>query len=122
MKVTTQYGLVAVCYIAKQGGIVRAQDIKMPKLEFGEVSIEYLHKVLQALVRGRVLDSKRGPRGGFTLARPPSETTLLDVVEAVEGEMRSDCPLVNEKVQEAMEEITNRVRGYLMLTPISHMI
>ena len=45
----------------------------------------YLAKQLQALVRAGVLAATTGPRGGFRLARPAPEITLLHVVEAVDG-------------------------------------
>lgn len=45
----------------------------------------YLAKQLQALVRAGVLAATTGPRGGFRLARPASEVTLLSIVEAVDG-------------------------------------
>ncbi|MFA1537824.1 RrF2 family transcriptional regulator [Actinomadura monticuli] len=45
----------------------------------------YLAKQLQALVKGGVLAATTGPRGGFRLARPASEITLLHIVEAVDG-------------------------------------
>ncbi|WP_028926846.1 RrF2 family transcriptional regulator [Pseudonocardia acaciae] len=45
----------------------------------------YLNKQLQALVRAGLLTSTSGPRGGFRLARPLSEITLMDVVAAIEG-------------------------------------
>ncbi|WP_367137018.1 Rrf2 family transcriptional regulator [Saccharothrix sp. HUAS TT1] len=45
----------------------------------------YLAKQLQALVRAGVLTATTGPRGGFRLARPAAEVTLLQVVEAVDG-------------------------------------
>lgn len=44
----------------------------------------YLSKVLRDLVVARLVKSFRGPRGGFTLARPPEEITILDVVNAVD--------------------------------------
>jgi Rrf2 family protein len=47
---------------------------------------EYLKKRLQALVRAGILRSTRGVRGGFGLARPPDQITLLDVVVALEGD------------------------------------
>lgn len=46
----------------------------------------YLTKHLQALVRAGLLRSTPGPRGGYSLQRLPEETTVLDVVQAVEGD------------------------------------
>ncbi|OWA13895.1 hypothetical protein B9W62_04180 [Streptomyces sp. CS113] len=48
----------------------------------------YLNKQLQHLVRAGLLVSVPGPRGGFRLARPLADTTLRDVVEAIEGDAR----------------------------------
>jgi len=45
----------------------------------------YLAKQLQALVRAGVLTGTTGPHGGFRLARPAAEITLLEIVEAVRG-------------------------------------
>jgi Rrf2 family protein len=45
----------------------------------------FMAKILRSLVRARLLRSSRGVHGGFSLARPASRITLLDVVEAIEG-------------------------------------
>lgn len=45
----------------------------------------YLAKHLQALTRAGLLTATPGPNGGFRLARPASEITVLDVVDAIEG-------------------------------------
>jgi Rrf2 family protein len=44
-----------------------------------------LAKQLQALVRAGALTATTGPRGGFRLARPAADITLLQIVEAVDG-------------------------------------
>lgn len=49
------------------------------------VPAAYLAKQLQALTRAGLLAATTGPRGGFRLARPASDITLLDIVEAVDG-------------------------------------
>ena len=54
-----------------------------------EVSEAHLSKVLQRLAKVGLLNSARGPKGGFVLARPAEEITLLDVYEAVDGPL---CP------------------------------
>jgi Rrf2 family protein len=46
----------------------------------------YLAKHLQALARAGVIRSEPGARGGYSLARPAHEITLLEVVLALEGE------------------------------------
>src|SRR5438309_4078219 len=53
--------------------------------EFHGVPAAYLAKHLQALSRAGIVEAVAGPRGGYRLARPAADVTLLDVVEAVEG-------------------------------------
>ncbi len=49
------------------------------------IPARYLEQIFQRLRRAGLVTSKRGPGGGYRLARPPSEITLRDIVEAVEG-------------------------------------
>lgn len=53
--------------------------------EFHGVSTSYLLKHLQALSGAGILQTLPGPQGGYRLARPPENITLLDIVLAVEG-------------------------------------
>jgi Rrf2 family protein len=84
---STGYAVLAVGYIAqRQGqGVVLSQDIA----EAYDIPLEYLLKILQQLVRANILRSKRGPRGGFSLARPTTKITMLEIIEAVDGPMAS---------------------------------
>jgi Rrf2 family protein len=54
--------------------------------EYHGVPPAYLAKHLQALARAGLLETVKGPRGGYRLARPPAEITVLDVVEAIDGD------------------------------------
>lgn len=58
--------------------------------------LEYLLKILQQLVRANVLYSKRGPRGGFSLAKPANKITVLQIIEAVDGPMVSHLSLAEQ--------------------------
>ena len=71
---STGYAVLAVGYIAKtQGkGVVLSQSISK---EY-DIPLEYLLKILQQLVRANVLRSKRGPRGGFSLAKTPNKINI----------------------------------------------
>ena len=53
--------------------------------EFHGVPAAYLAKHLQAMARAGLLESVQGPRGGYRLAQPADQITLLDVVEAIDG-------------------------------------
>ena len=107
---STGYALVAVGYIAKNykdGAVLAARISK----EYG-IPLEYLLKILQQLVRANVLRSKRGPRGGFFLARPAEDITMLQVIEAVDGPMMSHLHLAeltkNAPFSLRMEEVCQR--------------
>ena len=53
--------------------------------EFHGIPESYLLKHLKMLVSNEILESVPGPRGGYRLARPPRDITLLDIVQAVDG-------------------------------------
>ena len=93
---STGYAVLAVCYIAKnQGsgsGVVLSQSVSK---EY-DIPLEYLLKILQQLVRANVLRSKRGPRGGFSLAKPTNKITMLEIIEAVDGPMSGELNLAEQ--------------------------
>ena len=88
---STGYALLAVSYIARHnsGNITLSQDISKQY----DIPLEYLLKILQQLVRANILSSKRGPHGGFSLAKSPKRITMLDIIEAIEGPMVSRISL-----------------------------
>ncbi len=50
-----------------------------------DVPKSFLAKILQKLKRAKLVESFRGVKGGFRLARDPSGISLLDVIEAIQG-------------------------------------
>ena len=60
--------------------------------EFTGFSKNHISKVLQRLVKNDLLDSVRGPSGGFTLKRKAEDITLLMIYESIEGTLEiKDC-------------------------------
>src|SRR5690349_11192983 len=51
---------------------------------------DFLAKLFQKLVRAEILRSSKGRGGGFALARPPREITLMDICEAIDGPQSFD--------------------------------
>ncbi len=77
----TGYALQALAAMPDDGSFCLAKNISE------ELSLPgpYLAKILQTLVQGGLLESVRGPRGGFRLARPAQFVTVGEVLEVVEG-------------------------------------
>jgi Rrf2 family protein len=72
--------------------------------EFHGVPPAYLAKHLQALARAGIVTSEPGPKGGYALARPPDEITMLDVVDAVEGSAPAfTCSEIRQRGPAALE-------------------
>ena len=78
---TAEYGLLAVGYVAKNSkdGLVKKPSVSK---EY-DIPEKYLTKVLTVLVRLNILESMRGPRGGYTLARAAKEITMLEILETL---------------------------------------
>ncbi len=62
------------------------------------VSRSHLAKVMQRLMHKGLVDSIRGAKGGFRLARPADRLTLLEVVEALDGEIQDTRCLFGKPV------------------------
>jgi Rrf2 family protein len=104
---STGYALLAVGYIAKNQGkkTVLSQDISKQY----DIPLEYLLKILQQLVRANVLHSKRGPRGGFSLAKPTKQITMLEMIEAVDGPMTGQLNIAEQAGGEKFSVKTEQV-------------
>jgi Rrf2 family protein len=102
----------------------------MPASEIAEIlgaSKAHLSKVLTQLTRAGILSGTTGPGGGFALARPAGEVSLLEIYEAIEGSLETErclfdlpicepstCPLsrllcdVNERIASTLADTTLR--------------
>jgi len=125
---STGYALLAVGYIAKnQGdGVVLSQDISSQY----DIPLEYLLKILQQLVRANVLRSKRGPRGGFSMAKPTNKITMLEVIEAVDGPLTGELNLTDQagndsyavKAEQTYNKAIAQARGGFQKTKLSALL
>jgi len=77
----TDYGLRALVGIARARRPVRAEELAARE----DVPIAFLHKALSDLGAAGIVEGQRGPAGGFTLAKPAAEITVLEAIEAMQG-------------------------------------
>jgi Rrf2 family protein len=97
MQVTREgdYGIRSVLYLSRQ---------PFKKVSFvNEISEEYkiprsfLAKILQKLVKAKIVRSYRGVKGGFSLARQARDITVLEVLEAIEGKLALNICISDKK-------------------------
>ncbi|MFP5379068.1 MAG: RrF2 family transcriptional regulator [Vicinamibacteria bacterium] len=80
----SDYGLIAMKHLATKAdpsASTSAREIA----ETYDIPLELLAKVLQQLVRRRLLVSVQGTRGGYKLGRAPHLMTVADVIQAIDG-------------------------------------
>jgi Rrf2 family transcriptional regulator, cysteine metabolism repressor len=87
------------------GEIARARD----------VPVQFLEGLFGTLRRGGVLQSQRGVKGGYSFARSPSEVSVLEIVELLEGELGADA----QDSGPLWEEATEALKGVLRDTTIA---
>jgi len=84
------YAVRALAELARRG-----QSTPVPIGEIArarEIPVQFLEGLFATLRRAGILQSQRGVKGGYSFARPPSEITVLEVVELLEGELGTDAP------------------------------
>jgi Rrf2 family protein len=81
--IKVQYGIQAALELAKKfnAGPVQIRDIARDQ----KIPIRYLEQLLLILKRRHLLSSVRGKEGGYSLAKHPSDITVLEVIEALDG-------------------------------------
>jgi len=71
-----------------QGGPVHTREISRAQ----NIPQEFLEQILLLLKRAGYLKSKKGPRGGFSLAKPPDRITVAEVIRVMDGPLAPiDC-------------------------------
>ena len=123
---TSQYALKALAYLVKHPeapclaeNIAQEEDIPKP----------FLSKILQELTRAKILNSSRGPGGGFSLAREPQSITIYEVINVFDEmaeEMkicaigRKECTDENPcDLHEEYTELREHVKKYFETVKLS---
>ena len=120
------YALLAMRHLAahSERGAVSARELA----ESYDLPPELLAKVLQKLVRGRLLTSIQGIRGGYGLARPAAAITVADVITAIDGpltvtacsETNHNCEQYSKcNIRDPLWQIKDRIVSALAATSIA---
>lgn len=92
-----EYGIHCLLFLVDERGESREASVR-DLADLQGVPHEYLAKVFTKLARGGLVAATEGVRGGFRLARPSDEITVLDIVRAIDGDKKIfDCREVRER-------------------------
>lgn len=125
---SVQYAMIVMGYIAKQSD---GRGVSCPEMAKKiHISRENLMTVFRKLIFAELLESKRGPIGGFSLAKPASEISLLEIVEAVEGPVRDYYEIAEDaksqpfavRMDEIRTKAANQAMAILKKAKLSDMV
>ena len=97
LRITRQsdYGIVLMTHLAAGRGrsadapVLNARDLAGAT----NLPLPTVSKILKGLARGGLLVSHRGVKGGYSLARPPREISVEEIIRALEGPIAiTECP------------------------------
>jgi Rrf2 family transcriptional regulator, cysteine metabolism repressor len=103
------YAVRALAELARRGSatpvpigeIARARDIP----------VQFLEGLFATLRRAGILQSQRGVKGGYLFGRAPSDVTVLEVVELLEGELGADAASSSPVWAEAVDAVKSVLGG-----------
>jgi len=125
----SDYALIAMKHLATRpdGGVSSsAREIS----ESYDIPLELLAKVLQRLVRARLLVSVQGTRGGYRLGRSAQAISVADVIQAVDGPVTvtacspddHDCDQYTKcSIRDPLWKIKNRILESLNTVSVAEM-
>jgi Rrf2 family protein len=124
----SQYAIHALVYMAslKENQPVASHLVARAQ----GIPERFLLKVLMPLVRSRVLNSIKGPHGGYRLAKAPKDISLLEVLEAVDGVMSGQGAItpdgmdagLNKRLEKVYASATEAVRQQFQKVKIADLV
>ena len=90
MKISTKgrYALLIMIYLAKNydnNTYITLKEIS----ENESISLKYLEKIIALLTKAKLVETLRGAQGGYRLIKEPKEYTILEIIKASEGPIKT---------------------------------
>lgn len=123
---STAYGVQAVTLLAQESS--RAPVACSKLAAEGRMPERFLLQILRMLVMHGILRSSRGVDGGYALARDPSEISLLELVEAIEGPLAAPDALStvpaesNDALKQVLARMVENTRRELAAVKLSELV
>jgi Rrf2 family cysteine metabolism transcriptional repressor len=97
------YAVRALAELARRGGSAPVPIGEIARNR--DIPVQFLEGLFATLRRAGILQSQRGVKGGYSFARPPSEITVLEVVQLLEGELGTNAEASGPVWVDAVEAV-----------------
>lgn len=110
---TSKYAIRAVIYLALYATPEKKAGLKEISGEL-DIPTPFLGKILQILTRHHILDSAKGPNGGFTLKKQAIDISLMEIIDIIDGaDAFNQCLIRNSPCSdEAPCSLHDKVESY----------
>lgn len=128
-----EYGLRALQDLARHYGEEPVSNKVLA--EWNNIPPRFLEQILLTLRHGRIVHSRKGPKGGYFLARPPQQITLAEVVRLLDGPLAPiscvsatsyepcGCPDMHAcGLRRVMQEVRDAVAGMMESTTLADLL
>ena len=112
----SKYGIAALLTLAEfyNSGLLQVKEIASRC----DIPHQYLEQIFNRLGKTGILKSTRGKKGGYELAKPPEQISVLEIVNALEGDIefvpKSDN--TNDVIVELFQEAENKLKKELSVS------
>ena len=113
------YALRAVLELATGGESPVTAD-KIARAQ--EIPPKFCESILLQLRRGGIVFAQRGPEGGYWLAKPVTEISLLEIIEVIDGPLGSPRSQSSGALQQVWTALEDAERHILTEVKVSHVV
>jgi Rrf2 family protein len=99
------YAVRALSELARRGDAVPVPIGDLARAR--DIPVQFLEGLFATLRRAGILQSQRGVKGGYSFARPPSDVTIMEVVDLLEGELGAEAAASGPVWTEAADAVRN---------------
>jgi Rrf2 family cysteine metabolism transcriptional repressor len=112
----SRYGIAALLALAEfyNSGLLQIKDIASRC----EIPHHFLEQIFNRLGKSGIIKSTRGKNGGYELAKPPEQITVLDIVNSLEGDIEfvTKSNEKNDVIVELFQEAEENLKAVLSVT------
>src|SRR4051794_10694728 len=120
----SRYAVRALTELARLGALPGGQPVPIAELaRRRDIPLQFLEQLFATLRRAGLLQSQRGVKGGYAFVRDPSQVTVLEIVQLLDGEFDAEAAAAggaNEVWTRAVSSLRDVLAGTTIADVVQH--